>query len=149
MQTRPEKNDRISRRDVLDASSQVGISLLAVGEQHWLHRTLPLVQVRQREGLDQRPAWEQSLPHLTILLPQLQNNRDKCIQRSREQTMLGTPHDLVASPRLPSAHTERTTARAAKQSQEHDLAAFPSTVSGLHQVPPPLQPVPHTDHRLG
>lgn len=34
--------------------------------------------------------WEQLFSHWRVFLPELENNWDTCIQRSREQTMLGT-----------------------------------------------------------
>lgn len=127
-----KKWQNFQKRHILDASSQVGIGVLAVAGWHWPRRTLLLVQVRQRAGVDQRPTWEQSLPHLRILLPQLQNNRDKCIQRSGEHTMLGTPDNLVASPRLPSAQTARTPARAARSNLMNTISRRSPTLSVVY-----------------
>ena len=65
------------------------------------------VSPKQRVGLQQCPQWEQLFFHLRFFLPDLKNNRHKCIQRSREQTMLGTLENPVTSP-CASVTSEKT-----------------------------------------
>lgn len=85
-------------------------------------------------GLEQCPQWQQLFYLIwDSFFQKLKNNWDKCFQRSRERTMLGTPGAQWWVSRSVSVTTERTCGpRGLKQSDENNLAAFLSNFCGFH-----------------
>lgn len=98
-------------RHLRDAFPKVGISRPEGREIFVSVKVSP----KQRVGLEQCPQGQQLFSHLRLFLPELKNNWDKCFQRSREQTMLGTPGNPVVSlPVFPSPQQELTIAQKAR-----------------------------------
>lgn len=88
---------------------EVGISMQEAGGQCcpiWDPVSVKM-SPKQSVALEQYPQWEPLFSHLRFFLPGLKNNGDKCIQRSREQTMLGKPENAAARPRA-SVTAERS-----------------------------------------
>lgn len=94
---------------------------------------------KQSMGWEQYPQWEPLFSHLRVFLPGLKNNWDKCIQRSRAQTMLGKPENSLASPLcFRPLQRDLTTAKVAWSNLIRTILKRLNNFCGFDWVPPLL-----------